>query len=117
MGVLPLRINAHWDEGHKGKAALGMITFAILMGYALASSIGFGMQNRSQLAGSAENLAAQLEDAVADRDQAVRRLNRISEDLRLVQWEPFSADQAPSAVLSGRVEFRTAVREQAATLA
>jgi hypothetical protein len=35
--------------------------------------------------------------------------------LRLVRWEPFSADQAPNAILSGRVESRTADRELAAT--
>jgi hypothetical protein len=37
--------------------------------------------------------------------------------LRLVRWEPFSADRAHSAVLSRRVESRTADRELAATLA
>jgi hypothetical protein len=37
--------------------------------------------------------------------------------LRLVLWKPFTADQAPNAILSGRVESRTADRELAATLA
>jgi hypothetical protein len=37
--------------------------------------------------------------------------------LRLVRWKPFSADQVPRAVLSGRVESRMADCELAATLA
>jgi hypothetical protein len=44
--------------------------FAILLAYAVAGSMGFGMQNRSQLAGSQETRNAQLTDQIADRDQA-----------------------------------------------
>jgi len=35
---------------------------------------------------------------------------------RLVRWEPFSAERPPNAILSRRVESRTADRELAATL-
>jgi hypothetical protein len=54
--------------------------FAILVAYAVAGSIGFGMQNRSQLAGSKETLNAQLTDQIADRDQATNRLKALGED-------------------------------------
>ena len=80
MAVLPLRISAHWAEGCKARAVLGSGVFAVLVAYAIAGSIGFGMQNRSQIAGSSETLAAQLKDKIADRDQAVNRLKGLSED-------------------------------------
>ena len=54
-----------------------------------------------------------------DIERAAKLTIRETDDrgLRLVQWEPFSADQAPNAALSSRVESRTADRELAATLA
>jgi hypothetical protein len=79
MAVLPLRISARWTEGSKGKAVLGAGVFVILMAYAIASSIGLGMQNRSQLAGSRESLNAQLDDNVQERDQALARLNGLGD--------------------------------------
>ena len=54
--------------------------FAVLVAYAVAGSIGFGMQNRSQLAGSQETRNAQLTDQIADRDQAINRLKVLGED-------------------------------------
>ena len=80
MALLPLRSAMHWEAGRKGRAVLGAGMFAILVAYAVAGSIGFGMQNRSQLAGSKETLNAQLSDQIADRDQATNRLNALSED-------------------------------------
>jgi hypothetical protein len=80
MPVLPLRIAMHWEAGRKARAVLGAVMFAILVAYAVAGSIGFGMQNRSQLAGSKETLNAQLSDQVADRDQAISRLKALGED-------------------------------------
>jgi hypothetical protein len=74
MAVLPLRISAHWDEGRKPRAVFGGAVFGILVSYAIASSIGFGMQNRSQLAGSQEGLNARLSDEMQDRDRALARL-------------------------------------------
>jgi hypothetical protein len=71
MAVLPLRISAHWAARRKGRALIGAIVFLILVAYAIAGSVGFGISNRSQLAGSQENLNAQLDDAVHDRDRAV----------------------------------------------
>ena len=59
---------------------MGSAVFGVLVAYAAASSIGFGMQNRSQLAGSKETLNAQLQDQVTDRDQAIQRLRRLGED-------------------------------------
>lgn len=59
---------------------LGAGIFAILVAYAVAGSIGFGMQNRSQLAGSKETLNAQLSDQIADQDQALSRLKALGED-------------------------------------
>jgi len=79
MAVLPLRISAHWAEGRQARAVLGASVFGILVAYAIAGSIGFGMQNRSQLAGSRENLAAQLDDAVRERDQATARFKSLPE--------------------------------------
>jgi len=58
MAVLPLRITMHWEAGRKGRAILGTAIFGILAAYAIAGSIGFGMQNRSQLAGPRETLNA-----------------------------------------------------------
>jgi hypothetical protein len=66
MALLPLRSAMHWEAGRKGRAVLGAGTFAILVAYAVAGSIGFGMQNRSQLAGSQETRNAQLTDQIAD---------------------------------------------------
>jgi hypothetical protein len=80
MALVPLRVNAHWETGRKSRAILGSALFAILAAYAIAGSIGFGIQNRSQIAGSGETLTAQLKDQVADRDQAVTRLKGLSED-------------------------------------
>jgi hypothetical protein len=79
MAVLPLRITAQWNQRCRGRAVLGAGVFGILVAYAIASSIGFGMQNRSQLAGSRENLNAQLEDAIQDRDLAVKRLQGLEQ--------------------------------------
>src|ERR1700730_16751698 len=79
MALLPLRISAHWGEGRRARAVLGAFVFAILLVYAIAGSIGFGMQNRSQLAGSRENLAAQLDDAIRERDQAIARSKGLPE--------------------------------------
>lgn len=79
--VLPLRISTHWEARHTRKAVLGAGMFGILMLYAVASSIGFGMQNRSQLAGSGETLAAQLKDQLQDRDQAVNNLKSLGDVL------------------------------------
>jgi hypothetical protein len=73
MALLPLRSATHWEAGRKGRAVLGAGMFGILVAYAVAGSIGFGMQNRSQLAGSKETLNAQLSDLIADRDQATSR--------------------------------------------
>jgi hypothetical protein len=53
--------------------------FLILVAYAIAGSVGFGMQNRSQLTGSRENLNAQLEDAVHDRDRAAEDRKALGE--------------------------------------
>ena len=80
MAVLPLRISAHWEAGRKRRAVLGCATIGILVAYAIADSIGFGVQNRSQIAGSGDTLAAQLKDEIADRDQAVSRLKGLAED-------------------------------------
>jgi hypothetical protein len=77
MAVLPLRVSAHWSSDRKLCAGLGVAVFVILLAYAVASSIGFGMQNRSQLAGSRETLNAQLKDDVAERDQAIARLKAL----------------------------------------
>lgn len=55
MAVLPLRISAHWEAGRKRRAVLGCATFGILVAYAIAGSIGFGVQNRSQIAGSGDH--------------------------------------------------------------
>jgi ABC-type transport system involved in multi-copper enzyme maturation permease subunit len=74
MAVLPLRISAHWSARRKGRALLGATVFLILVAYAIAGSVGFGIVNRSQLAGSGENLIAQLIDQVADRDRALSQL-------------------------------------------
>jgi hypothetical protein len=91
MAVLPLRISLHWEEGRKARAVLGSVVFGILIAYAITGSIGFGMQNRSQLAGSKETLNAQLQDQIADRDQAVSRLKGLSEDL-------------PAAAISAKID-------------
>jgi hypothetical protein len=80
MAVLPLRISAHWEAGRNRRAVVGGAMFGILVAFAVAGSIGFGIQNRSQIAGSGETLAAQLKDEIADRDQAVSRLKGLSED-------------------------------------
>jgi hypothetical protein len=58
-------------------------------------------------------------DMRLDIERGARLTIRETDDrgLRLVRWEPFSTDEAPNAVLSGRVESRTADRELAATLA
>ena len=80
MAVLPLRISAHWEAGRNRRAVVGAAMFGILVAYAVAGSIGFGIQNRSQIAGSGETLAAQLKDEIADRDQAVSRLKGLGED-------------------------------------
>jgi hypothetical protein len=79
MAVLPLRVSAHWSSGRKLSAGLGVAVFVILVAYAVASSIGFGMQNRNHLAGSRETLNAQVKDDVAERDQAVARLKALDE--------------------------------------
>ena len=79
MAVLPLRVSAHWSSGRKLRAGLGVAVFVILVAYAVASSIGFGMQNRSHLAGSREALNAQLKDFVAERDQAAAALRALDE--------------------------------------
>jgi hypothetical protein len=70
MAVLPLRISVHWAARRKVRALIGATVFLILAAYAIAGSVGFGMANRSQLAGSQENLNAQLNDAIHDRDPA-----------------------------------------------
>jgi hypothetical protein len=80
MAVLPWRVSMHWEADRKGKAALGAAMFAILLVYAIAGSIGFGMQNRSHLAGGQETLNARLEDQLRDRDQADSRLRGLRED-------------------------------------
>jgi hypothetical protein len=80
MALLPLRSAMHWEAGRKGRAALAAGIFAILLAYAVAGSIGFGMQNRSQLAGSQETRNAQLTDQIADRDQAIFRLKGLGGD-------------------------------------
>lgn len=80
MALLPLRSAMHWEAGCKGRAVLGAGMFAILLAYAVAGSIGFGMQNRTQLAGSQETRNAQLSDQIADRDQAISRLKALGED-------------------------------------
>src|SRR4051812_18405192 len=49
MAVLPLRVSAHWAARRKGRALLGASVFLILVAYAIAGSVGFGMANRSQL--------------------------------------------------------------------
>jgi hypothetical protein len=80
MALLPLRISVHWEGQRRGRATLGAAIFGILVAYAIAGSIGFGIQNRSQLAGSRETLSAQLKDQIADRDQAASRLKGLKED-------------------------------------
>ena len=80
MALIPLRVSAHWEAGRKGRAIVASAMFGILVAYAVAGSIGFGIQNRSQIAGSGETLGAQLKDEIADRDQAVSRLKGLAED-------------------------------------
>jgi len=80
MAVLPLRISMHWEAGRKGRGVLGAGLFGILVAYAVAGSIGFGMQNRSELAGSREAVNAQLKDKIAERDNAVGRVRSLNED-------------------------------------
>ncbi len=80
MAVLPLRISMHWEAGHKPRAMLGAGMFGILVAYAIAGSIGFGMQNRSELSGSRETRNAQLNDQVADRKRAVSQLTGLGGD-------------------------------------
>jgi hypothetical protein len=80
MALLPLRRAMHWEAGRKGRVVLGAGRFAILLAYSVAGSIGFGMQNRSHLAGSQETRNAQLADQIADRDQAINRLKALGEE-------------------------------------
>src|SRR5436853_588619 len=90
MAVLPLRISAHWAARRKGRALLGSTVFLILVAYAIAGSVGFGMANRTQLAGSQENLNAQLKDDIRDRDQALGRLKGL--------------EHQPAATVTGKID-------------
>lgn len=77
MAILPLRISAHWAEGQGLTAGIGSAMFAVLALYALAGSIGFGLQNRSQVAGAKESLNAQLIERIAERDSVAGRIGAL----------------------------------------
>lgn len=136
MAILPFRIAAHWNARQRVTAAIGGAMFGVLATFAIAGSIGFGIQNRSQAAGGKESLNVQLTERIAERDSTVERLRalgasqppaaiaaQLEERMRDRRWDQTfgctSATAAPSRDYCGsidRLRSQLALAEEVAKL-